>query len=272
MTISQPAGIGSRGRSELAAVLGNGQRFVRPVDVASKLGIDPQDAAKRLSRWTSEGWLRRARRGLYIPVPLDASNPTAWSEDALAVAAAVWSPCYFTGWTAASYWSLTEQLFRTTVLKTSQRVRSSKVVLLDHEYLVRHVPTPAMTWGLKTEWQRELRLKMADPARTVIDVLDEPRLGGGIRHCAEILATYLHDHDAGLLVEYGDRLGNRTVFKRLGYLFETLHHDNPSHIAACRARLPEGVSALDPDGPPKGARLMRWRLRLNVEVHAEVPT
>src|ERR1039458_516128 len=153
MTISQPAGIGSPGRAGLAAVLGNGQRFVRPADVASKLGIDPQDAAKRLSRWTSEGWLRRARRGLDIPLPLEGSNRAAWSEDALAVAAAVWSPCYFTGWTAASYWSLTEQLFRTTVLKTSQRVRSSTVVLLDHEYLVRHVTTPAMAWGFKAGWQ-----------------------------------------------------------------------------------------------------------------------
>ncbi|HVC75773.1 MAG TPA: type IV toxin-antitoxin system AbiEi family antitoxin domain-containing protein [Candidatus Micrarchaeaceae archaeon] len=270
--MSAAAGIGFRGRSELTAVLeASGRRFVRPGDVAATLGVDSQTAAKKLARWATEGWLRRARRGLYIPVPVDASNPASWSEDALVVATAVWSPCYFTGWTAANYWSLTEQLFRTTVLKTTERVRASTVVLLDHEYLVRHTSPAAMTWGLRTEWQREIRLKFADPARTVVDLLDEPRLGGGIRHGAEVLATYLDEHDPALLIEYGDRLGNRAIFKRLGYLLETLERNEPSLVAACRARLSEGISALDPDGPTGGRRTMRWRLRVNAQVRPQAP-
>ena len=271
MSISTAAGIGSRGRSELAAVLGSGRRFVRPADVASKLGVDSQAAAKKLARWANEGWLRRARRGLYIPVPVDATDPASWSEDALVVATAVWSPCYFTGWTAANYWSLTEQLFRITVLKTTERVRASAVVLLDHEYRVRHTSDAAMTWGLKTEWQREIRLKFADPARTVIDILDEPGLGGGIRHGAEILAAYLDDQDPALLIECGDRLGNRAVFKRLGYLLEPLERAEPSLVSACRSRLSEGISPLDPDGPANGTRIMRWRLRVNAQVRPEAP-
>ncbi|MFZ0180486.1 MAG: hypothetical protein WAL84_11540 [Candidatus Dormiibacterota bacterium] len=156
-------------------------------------------------------------------------------------------------------------------MKTTERVRASTVVLLDHEYLVRHTSEAAMTWGLKTEWHREIRLKFADPARTVIDILDEPGLGGGIRHGAEILAAYLDDHDPALLIEYGDRLGNRAVFKRLGYLLETLERDEPALVSACRSRLSEGISALDPDGPPNGTRIMRWRLRVNTQVRPEAP-
>jgi hypothetical protein len=52
------------------------------------------------------------------------------------VAAEVWNPCYFTGWTAAQHWALTEQVFRTTVLKTSERVRAATARLLDQDYLV----------------------------------------------------------------------------------------------------------------------------------------
>jgi predicted transcriptional regulator of viral defense system len=271
LPLSVPAGIGSRGRAELTAVLGAGQRFVRPADVVSKLGVDPQAAAKKLSRWAAEGWLRRARRGLYIPVPVDASNPAVWSEDALIVGEAVWSPCYFTGWTAANHWSLTEQLFRTTVLKTSQRVRESTVQLLDHDYLLRHVSVDAMSWGVKTEWQREIRLKFADPARTVIDILDDPRIGGGVRHGAEILAAYLQDHDPSVLIDYGDRLGNRTVFKRLGYLLECLGAYESPLIASSLDRVSEGISPLDPDGPRDGPRVARWRLRANVQIRPEGP-
>src|SRR6266542_6858311 len=134
MSISTAAGIGARGRAELTRVLGSRRRIVTPTDVVEALDVDAEAAAKRLSRWAADGWLRRARRGLYIPVPIDANNPAGWSEDALIVAAAVWAPCYFTGWTAANHWGLTEQTFRTTVLKTARRVRASAVTLLEHDY------------------------------------------------------------------------------------------------------------------------------------------
>jgi predicted transcriptional regulator of viral defense system len=197
---------------------------------------------------------------------LDATNPAAWSEDPLLVAAEVWSPCYFTGWTSAHHWALTEQVFRTTVLKTSARVRSSSAEFLDHDYAVIHVSNDAMSWGLKTEWIGETRLRFADPARTVIDILDTPRIGGGIRHGAELLVAYLDEYEPGLLINYGDRLANGAVFKRLGYLVEALELDLPDLVAACQERVSTGISALDPHGPAGGRRDMRWGLRVNVSV------
>lgn len=269
--MSKPAGISPTGRAELTTILGSGRRFVTPSDLVDVLGVDAQTAAKKLSRWAAEGWLRRARRGLYIPVPLDATNPASWSEDALIVAAAIWSPCYFTGWTAANHWALTDQVFRTTVLKTTGRVRASSVRLLDHDYLVTHVSPAAMDWGMKTEWRDEVRLQIADPARTVIDILDKPRLGGGIRHGAEIVAAYLDDHDPATLIEYANRLRNRAVFKRLGYIVEALGQDRDGLIEACRQRVSAGISLLDPDGPPGGRRVTKWGLRVNVQLAPEEP-
>jgi predicted transcriptional regulator of viral defense system len=270
--MSRPSsGIGSKGRSELAAILSSGRRFVRPADVVAELGIDPPAAAKRLSRWASEGWLRRARRGLYIPVPVDASNPAAWSEDALVVATAVWAPCYFTGWTAANHWSLTDQVFRTTVLKTSGRVRRESVTLLDHDFLVKHAALDVMAWGVKSDWRGEVRLRFADAARTVVDILDDPRLGGGIRHAAEILVAFLDENSPDLLIEYGDRIGNRTVFKRLGYLLELLKKADETTIHACHERVSAGIALLDPSGPSSGKHYSRWGLLVNVRVQAEEP-
>src|SRR5437773_178131 len=265
------SGIGARGRAELGAVLRSGRRFVRPADLVTELGVDSQAATKKLSRWADEGWLRRARRGLYIPVPLDVRNPQTWAEDPLLIAEAVWSPCYFTGWTAANHWALTEQTFRTTVLKTSGRVRRSSVQLLDHEYLVAHIQSKAMTWGLKTEWRDEIRLRFADPARTVIDILDDPPLGGGIRHGAEILTAFLRDHDANDLIGYGDRLGNRAVFKRLGYLVEVLRPEESHLISACRERVSAGISVLDPGGPASDRRATKWGLLVNTRVRPVDP-
>src|SRR5680860_915636 len=107
------SGISASGRSELALVLSGGRRFVTPGQVSSLLDIEADGAAKKLARWAAQGWLRRVRRGLYIGVPVEAAHPALWSEDPLVVAAEVW-PCYFTGWTTANEWALSDQVFRTT--------------------------------------------------------------------------------------------------------------------------------------------------------------
>jgi predicted transcriptional regulator of viral defense system len=260
------AGISGSGRAELAAVTARGKRVISVADVAAALGIDGTSAAKKLARWADQGWLRRVRRGLYIPIPVEAEDPARWSEDPFVLADVVWSPCYFTGWTAANYWGLTEQIFRTTVLKTSQRVRRTHERLLDHDYLLAHIPDRLMEWGIDAVWRDDRRVRLAHRARTVVDILDEPTLGGGIRHCAEILAAYLNLDGWHALVDYGDRLGNRTVFKRLGYLVETADLGNTDLVDECRRRISTGISLLDPGAPPRGPRAARWGLRINVNV------
>lgn len=79
------AGISRSGREELAAVTSRGKRLVTVDDVADGLELGRAEAAKKLARWAAQGWLRRVRRGLYIPVPVDVEQPDLWSEDAIAV-------------------------------------------------------------------------------------------------------------------------------------------------------------------------------------------
>lgn len=263
------AGISGAGRAQLTAILASGRRFVTPDQAAHVLGVDACVAAKRLARWADNGWLRRVQRGLYLAVPADAADPAAWTENPLIVAAQVW-PGYFTGWTAASYWSLTDQSSRVTVLKTTTRVRAAAVRLLDNDYLISTAGD--MSWGLKTQWFDEYRLRFADPARAVVEILDSPRIAGGIRHGADILATYLTDHEAETLLIYSERLGNRSVFKRLGFLVETLGLALPDLVETCLRHLSKGLSKLDPDGPAGGSTSTRWRLRVNVRISPEGPS
>lgn len=270
--MSQVAGISGRRRSELARVLSSTQHFVTPDDVVRTLELDPDTAAKRLARWARDGWLRRVRRGLYIAVPVDVTSPSTWTDDALVVANEVWAPCYFSGWTSANYWGLSEQVFRSTVVRTTARVRQSPTTLLDHDYLISHVGEELMTWGLITEWRGATRLLFADPARTIVEVLDAPIIGGGIRNATEILNAYLDQYDPKVLIEFGERLDNRAVFKRLGYLIEVTHHNLPDVLAACQERISTGISALDPSAPSTGRRVMKWGLQINVHVGPENPS
>lgn len=51
----------------LSKVLGNTEKPITPTYVAEILDIPKKVASKHLARWASQGWLRKVRRGLYIP-------------------------------------------------------------------------------------------------------------------------------------------------------------------------------------------------------------
>jgi predicted transcriptional regulator of viral defense system len=54
---------------------------VSVTDVSRTLRLGRSDAAKLLSRWQSQGWLRRLRRGIYAPVPITALGQDQVLED-----------------------------------------------------------------------------------------------------------------------------------------------------------------------------------------------
>ena len=225
---------------------------------AEALGLSRVAAAQRLSELASRGWLRRVRRGLYLAVPVDAPNPSAWTDDPWYLADLVWNPCYIAGWSAANHWALTDQVFRSTVVVTTQRVRRVEQELAGMPYLVHHVGPERLTWGLVGEWRHDRRVLVSSPERTVADLLSNPALGGGIRHTMEILDALLAETSVESVVDAVDRLGNGAVFKRLGFLAER-GSGGTALVGACRERLTQGNAKLDRALPCR--RLVtRWRL------------
>jgi predicted transcriptional regulator of viral defense system len=181
------------------------------------------------------------------------------------VVAKAYAPCYVAGWSACDHWSLTEQLFRDLVIVTARPVRNRRLEVQGTPLLVKQFPL-AMHFGTKTVWRDKTKVKVSDPSRTLIDVLDDPSLGGGIRHVAKIVAAYFdseHRNDS-LLVDYGRRFGNRTVFKRLGFLIEAVEISAFELIEECRSGMSKGLSLLDPSISREGRILKRWNLRVNV--------
>jgi predicted transcriptional regulator of viral defense system len=236
---------------------------------AAVLGLAPDRTRRLLAYLARRGWLSRVRQGLYVPVPLDSRRPGEWTEDPWVVAERTFNPCYVGGWSAAQHWGLTEQLFRTLVVVTARNVRGRDPVIQGTHYRVT-VRSEEKLFGLTPVWRERVRVSVSDPTRTVIDVLDDSTLGGGIRTVADMLYEYLmgESRDDERLIEYGDRLGNRAVFKRLGYLLEHQRIDPGSLVASCLTRRSAGLVTLDPSVHAKGRILRRWGLRVNVTLHA----
>ncbi len=260
-----PDGINRENRSHLERLHRELPTAFYVADAARVLDLDLDRTRRLLGYLARRGWLSRIRRGLYVAVPLDTRRPGEWVEDPWVVAQRVFDPCYIGGWTACEHWELTEQLFRTVLVVTAKRVRDREPVLQGLPYRVT-VRAANKLFGTRPVWRDQVRVQVSDPSRTMIDLLDDPTLGGGIRTVADILSEYFrseHRNDT-LLVDYGDRLGNRAVFKRLGLLLEHLGVDASELEESCLDRRSSGLVALDPSVGAKGRIVRRWGVRVNV--------
>lgn len=256
---TQAAPFVPKGRAQLSQVLRRAGEVVSVDDVSSILQVERQAATKLLARWSEQGWMRRLRRGFYAPVPLASLGQEQVLEDPWVIVPDLFGPACIGGWSAAEHWGLTEQLFRSICVLTARPIREKEQTIEGIPFVLKHV-RPEVLFATRPVWRGSVRIDVGSPAKTIIDMLDDPAIGGGIRHVADCLAVYFKREDASgdELLAIADRLGNRAVFKRLGFLAERLPGQKDL-AAACRERLSQGMAKLDPSAPcPR--KVTRWRL------------
>jgi predicted transcriptional regulator of viral defense system len=233
-------------RARLAAVLRATKDVVSVAHASQTLGLDRRRTAQVLSRWCTQGWLRRIGHGHYVPVPLDLAGSEQVIADPWVLVPPLFGQCYIGGWTAAHHWDLTEQLFNETFVFTTRRIVERRMRAQGAVFMLHHVPAKRL-FGLKALWRGSTKVAISDAARTLIDMIAAPDVGGGIDHVADCLNAYFGGKaaDRDLLIRYAEQFGNGAIFKRLGFLADTQLHDE-NLVAACHDRLTQGYARLDP--------------------------
>ncbi|MBW2702681.1 MAG: type IV toxin-antitoxin system AbiEi family antitoxin domain-containing protein, partial [Deltaproteobacteria bacterium] len=218
-----------------------------------------------LSRLCRKGWLQRLKRGLYRVVPLGASSPNPVVEDAWPLAMDLFSPCFISGWSAAEHWDFTEQIFNSISVVTARPQRRSLQVYGGVKFRTRTLQAQRM-FGSNKVWFGSRRVEIANPHRLVVDILDLPAFGGGGRHTLDVVRAYLRSQAADLsnLMEYAERYGSGTLFKRLGFIVERFGTPGDEWLDRCLGNTSSGLSKLDPAGPDKGKIVSKWNLRINI--------
>ena len=248
-----------KGRKRLATVLRTAGNIVRTDDVERSLNVNRSTASKLLSRWGSQGYLRRVGPGIYAVAELGCMDLGQVLNHSWMVVPALFDPAYIGGRTMTEYWDLTEQIFLDTVVVTGRPVRSKNQRILGLPYTLKHI-RPDKIFGLNHVWYENIKIAISDLPRTILDLVDEPVFGGGIQQVILCFGEYLrHDcREDEKLISYAERLGNGAVFKRLGFLAERMS-DSTYLIDACKKRMTKGNAKLDPTVP--SCRLVtKWRL------------
>lgn len=260
--MNEITGLGKLDRERLSRLLRNTRHTISVTEATKILSLPQSHAAKLLARWASKGWLARIKRGIYIAVPLEASSSEIALEDPFIIAEKLYAPCYIGGWSAAEYWGLTEQIFRVLIVFTLQKKHDLQPNIKGSEFLLTKIPASNL-FGLKSIWRGQIKVSISDPSRTIIDLLNTPKLGGGIRPVTDIFYNYLKSEykNTELLIEYAKKLDNGAVYKRLGFLLEHYVPEEKNLIGICKKLITHGNSKLDPQ-LEKANLATRWHLWL----------
>lgn len=223
--------------------------------------MSSQTTSQLLSNFAQQGWLYRVRRGLYIPVPLSMNPEDVVPEEPWVIAQEIFQPCYIGWWSATEYWSLTDQIFQSTLVVSAKKLRSRDIEIQGNRFIVKTTPLSTFPFGIKQVWKGENQVSVSDPTRTIVDILDTPWMGAGFRSVCDIFQNYLRSSDRkiSLLLQFAKQIRNKTVYKRLGFLLESFAPEETVGIQICKKKKSRGYSKFDPDFS-SNQLITRWNL------------
>jgi predicted transcriptional regulator of viral defense system len=225
----------------------------------------------------------RREKGKYLIVPLEAGMEGLYSAHEFVIAAHLVQPYAIAYASALSFHALSDLIPHTVLVATTRRKAEVTIEALGLHFRFITLASHKF-FGIQTVTIEDQPVQITTPSKTLVDGLDRPDLCGGIVELTKGLARYAADgaHPATDITQHlerdkrtgqrwaqltadAQRLSNRTVLKRLGYLAELLDLEVGEWLEHGRAEISPGETLLDPRYGHRGAYHAGWNLRLNVD-------
>lgn len=241
------SGIGTKSRIKLSKVLEKNSNIITATDVATSLNLSLKEANLLLSRWYQGGWVQRIKRGTYIPVPVEANNLNMTLVEPFVIVHSIYKDGYIGGFSAIKHWDFSEQIIETTYYFTSKQLKDHMPTYGNFIFKIKTVK-PEKIFGLKSIWYGSQKISISDPSKTIVDILNDPKLVGGMTIVFDIFQEYVESEHCNLpqLLTYAEKMNNKTIFKRLGYMIETKFKTIPAGLENLEKKISMGYSNFDP--------------------------
>ena len=259
--MSKLSGIGKSYRKKLSRVLENNYIVITAKLVSETLKVPIQESGRLLSRWNKSGWIKRIKRGSYIPVPLESTTSKVIVDEPFLVVDSLYGPGYIAGFSAIKHWDLSEQIIESVTYFTLKKIKDRNPVHGGIRYKLKTISERKL-FGLKTLWIGSKKIRISDPSKTIIDLLDDPKLVGGITIITDFFSEFIDSeyYDFNLLVQYAHQMKNKTIFKRLGLIYETMFNANEEVLSIFLKNISSGFSEFDPTVPSR-CNIAKWKLK-----------
>lgn len=256
------AGIGKEARRKLASVLQKHPGVLTSEVVSHSLDVTRKEASRLLSRWNFSGWVQRIKRGAYVPLTLEASNLDITDEDPYMIISSIYNEGYVGAFSAIKHWDLSEQITETVYYFTSTHVKKRDEHIGSFQYKIKTV-TKDKFFGLKPLWFGSKKVYISDPTKTIVDLLDDPKLVGRMTVVFDIYSEYIDSEycDYEKMLNYIERMNNKTIYKRLGFMLETKFGKLPDQLIEIENKISSGYTFFDTLLPSKSI-VEKWMLRV----------
>ena len=234
---------------------------------AKTLRLTVRRSAQLLRNYERSGLLTRIGPGLFLMNPFVLSDGREIGiQDPWVLAHHRYAPCYIGGWTAASHWGLTSQIFRATTVLTDQPVRRSGSTIMGEHFRIFRI-SPQGRSGLVRVSRGLLKVAVSSPDRTIVDGLNRPKVCGGIRLLVEMIDSLRRDRAFShvRLASVARKVASGAAWKRFGYLAEHLWGD-AFIVREAERHITKGVAKLDPSAGSIGTIDHRWNLLINTHL------
>lgn len=255
------AGIGKSYRTKLSRVLERHASILTPKIVAEVLEVTTQESGRLLARWNKNGWVHRIKQGVYLPVALSSTSSNPIVEEPFLIAESVYGPGYVGGFSAVKHWDLSEQIIETVTYFTRKNLKNNNPTHGGVKFRLKTV-TENKIFGLKTIWIGNKKIAISDPTKTIVDLFDDSKLVGGMTIVKDIFAEYFESehYDFNLLLGYIKKIGNKSIYKRLGFLLDTSFSVSKEELSTIQASISEGYSVFD-TSIASSCFISKWRLK-----------
>jgi predicted transcriptional regulator of viral defense system len=228
--------------------------FTAPL-LADLLSLTPRQAYRLIARLRADGLVDAVEKGKYLLLGLE---PERVLSNPLFIASHTAAPAYVSYWSALHYHGFTEQVPRTTFIATTRKKRPVAYRGFRFHFVA---VSPHKFFGYRRERIGDLPTLVADEAKAIVDSLDLPQYAGGVGEVAKALRSALGTVDVPTLIEYANRMENKSLGSRLGYLLEV--YGQPAEGLAHSV----GPVKLEPSRPRTGHTVARWQVVVNLPEH-----
>ena len=123
----------------------------------------------------------------------------------------------------------------------------------------------AKMFGLKAIWIGSKKSNVSDATKTIVDILNDPKLVGGMSIVYDIFKEYCESEycDFQKLLDYCHKMENKTIFKRLGFMIDTKMAIIPKEINSIEKLISTGYSNFDPL-IKKNHIIEKWKIKAPV--------
>lgn len=216
--------------------------------------LPPERVYQLVIQLKETGLLVEVENGKYLVLGFEPERVLA---NPLFIASQLVTPGYVSFWSALHYYGFTEQAPLTVFVATTKKKRP--VVFRDQHFRFVNVQ-PRKFFGYRREIVGGLPVLLADEAKAIVDSLAEPRYAGGLAEVAKALRAALIEIDVASLVDYANRMGDKSLGSRLGFLLGRLGHP----VAGDDLIRSASAVKLDPSRPTNGQMDNLWHINVNL--------